>query len=373
MKFSLLFFIFILSISFCISANIEMEEQYYLGDNAVLRVSANFYDAINPQDIKFYRRHMLTSFENVKTIKVDNEQYITFKVPLEKIADNYSINMTVKEKFFGTYQTNEISKPFVVLNETGRFYIEENFRIVSGDYQIYVENSLGEEIEIKINPELDEESSEGGFFANLFSKSSSSGERITLKAYEGKFVNFKIGNETRLVKISFQSEDDLQNILIYEQVSLSVSEDENESESYFEENAYNEPEMITEEKEEIKTEEENKSSNLEKDSEKKPDEKKESENISESEKEGFNEGSILETCEEMEGKICDRKTETCEGVVEEARDSVCCLGECVEKKIDNSGKWVGWALLIIVLGSVGYAFLKSKQKKGEPMNFSKKN
>lgn len=369
MKPFFIFVIFILSISLCLSASIEMEDNFYLGDNVVVKVSANFYDQISPDEIDFYRRHMLTSFENVKTIKVENEQYISFKVPLEKIPDNYSINLTVKEKFFGTYQTNDISKSFLISNETGRFYIENNFIIASEDYQIYVENMEDEEIIVKINPELNDEV-EKSFFESLFSKSSSSGESISLKPYEGKFVDFEIGNETRLVKVSFQSGEDLQNILVYEQVSLhenfekdNVSSEEDNEEVVDEVAEENESEDDSEEMLEEEAEESSKEKN---------EEINESENLPETEKEGTNEGSILESCEEMEGKKCNRNNETCEGVVEEARDGVCCIGECVEKEIDNSGKWVGWTLLIIVLGSVGYAFLKSKQKKGESLKLPKK-
>lgn len=367
MKFFFVFLIFILSLSFCLSASIEMEDSFYLGDNVVLKISANFYEAISPSDINFYRRHMLTSFENVKTIKIENEQYISFKVPLEKIPDNYSVNLTVKEKFFGTYQTNKISKTFVVLNETGRFYVPDNFIVVSENYQIYIENSLGENIEVRINPEINEEDKQEGFFANLFSKSSSSGEKINLKPYEGKFVNFEIGNETRLVKISLQSGDDLQNILVYEQVvEEEIRDEEDVKEDFIYENG--------EDKESIKEINNSENSSEEVNEEIGNDEKDENnkEIVEEEEDVIEEEGSILKNCEEMKGVKCDRNIEVCEGVIEEARDGVCCIGKCVEKKIDNSGKWVGWALLIIVIGSVGYAFLKSKQKRGEPLKLPKK-
>ena len=67
----------------------------------------------------------------------------------------------------------------------------------------------------------------------------------------------------------------------------------------------------------------------------------------------------------MGGKICNTKNETCKGTVENAKDNNCCIGSCVAKEVDNSGKWIGWLLLIIVIFSIGYALIKNKGKKGK--------
>jgi hypothetical protein len=374
MKYFLFVFLFILCLSFCLSATIEMDSELNLGDNGIVKISANFYEPIKISDIDFYRRHMSTSFENVETIKIGNEQYITFKIPLNKIPDNYSINTSVKENFMEQVQENEISKAFKVTNRTSRFYLEESFIIVSEDYSIALQNLVGEEIQIRVNPSS-EESSSGGFLSSLFGGVSSA-ETVTLGPYEKKFVNFEIGNESKLVKIEFEDAylDERQTILVYEDIPES-SEEDNGQESSQEDNETTSEEINeSSEEEEVFIETKNESSEFDSES---SNEKEESNNSEDKNEEIINDygdesSSILKNCSQMGGKKCNANNETCEGVVKDAKDGVCCIGDCVEKETSSSGKWIGWVLLIVVIGSVVYAFLKNKGKKGKGLDLGRK-
>jgi hypothetical protein len=377
MKYFLFLFLLILSLSFCVSANIEMNSELNLGDNGFVKISANFYEPIKLSEIDFYRRHMSTSFENVETIKIGNEQFITFKVPLNKIPDNYSINTTVKEIFMQEVQENEVSKSFKVSNKTSRFYLEESFLVVSEDYSIALQNLVGEEIQIKINPSSDEISSEG-FLSSLFGGTSST-ESITLGAYEKKFVNFEIGNESRLVKIEFEDTilGESQTILVYENVLESSEENSVEETNSQEENETSSSDEGSNESfgedEEVFIETKNESTGEdETDSGINESENEEDRIMKKNTLDSYTESGILKNCSQMGGKFCNPDNETCEGVVKDAKDGVCCIGNCIEKETSSAGKWIGWVLLFFVIGSVSYALWKNKGKKGKGLELSKK-
>jgi len=74
--------------------------------------------------------------------------------------------------------------------------------------------------------------------------------------------------------------------------------------------------------------------------------------------------SSNKTCEELQGKICSQG-EACDKGIEYARDSVCCLGNCVStSKKSPVGTIIAIAIFIVLI-VVGIWFYKKKYKKAK--------
>jgi len=67
-------------------------------------------------------------------------------------------------------------------------------------------------------------------------------------------------------------------------------------------------------------------------------------------------------CDDIEnGKIC-KENEKCDVKTKESLDGPCCTGNCIEKKKRNYS-WLGWILVVIVVGVVAYFMFKVKRKR----------
>jgi len=83
-----------------------------------------------------------------------------------------------------------------------------------------------------------------------------------------------------------------------------------------------------------------------------------------------NEGGVLETCSEKNGIVCE-DDEKCEGETESAKEIICCLGVCNEVEKSNTGKIVGWILIILIAGVLIWLYIKKSKKKKKPVNLLK--
>ena len=71
--------------------------------------------------------------------------------------------------------------------------------------------------------------------------------------------------------------------------------------------------------------------------------------------------SVSQTCEEINGSICER-SQKCSSEQVTSKDGICCLGSCVEKKKSNAGKIIGWTIILILVGLYGWFYLKRYNK-----------
>ena len=76
---------------------------------------------------------------------------------------------------------------------------------------------------------------------------------------------------------------------------------------------------------------------------------------------GVNETIVrTKTCLEINGTICD-SDEKCEGKTENAKDGVCCIGTCKKEDVSNTGKIIGWTIVVIIVLFLLW-FFKTKYK-----------
>jgi len=71
---------------------------------------------------------------------------------------------------------------------------------------------------------------------------------------------------------------------------------------------------------------------------------------------------VLYYCSEISGTICSAN-EACTGKTETSIDGLCCIGKCSSKEEEPSRTWIGYLLLAIVLGILGYLYMRYKKAK----------
>ena len=159
-KILIIFCIFLLFIFPLISAvEFDMKTNFSQGETFTAKVSGDFAKPLTIQDISFYRRHMQTSIIP-KIIKMNEEFYIYASL-LEKVPDNYSINIAGD------------SKNFTITDNIADFSIDTGFVVTDKDFFIEVKNLQNSKITIS-KKFLDEE------------------ESIILSAKETKRISFSI-------------------------------------------------------------------------------------------------------------------------------------------------------------------------------------
>jgi len=301
-KIFVLFLAVLLVLPSIMAVEVEMKETFMKGETFYAQISGNFLDKIGPEDIKFYRRHLNTEFEEINVLEINGDFHISVKIPFEKVADNYSFEISGVEYMVGA----ESSEKKIV----GEFLILEE----AADFSIYPVVFINESVTFDVQ-NLKSSKITLGFEGNI------SQENIELKSGEIKEINLIFNEEINYPKIvRVFSENQEQNLFVYllENISKFVNIFDEEDDSV--------------EENETDEDEENK--------------------IKDSSK----------TCSELGGIFCINKNETCEVDYRESLDGECCLGDCVLKPKTNLGKTLGWVLIVVVVIFLTW-FFKERFKK----------
>ena len=338
----------ILFLPFVCSVSIELNSEYDRGETLIAKVSGNFVDNINKGDIFFYRRHMQTSIAEYDLIKVENQFFIYAKLGIEKVPDNYSIQIKNVRYMNGSQISQDpIIGNFSITGNTSDFWISPGAQIVDKDYLIQVQNLQPETITININSE-EMVSESGGFFSSFFGTenetTSTSASSIEILSGEIKDIEFSLEDMTILKEIKLSSENTVYFSPIYNiYVPGNITIEENNTLNYTGEGTIIEEDIINEDpNEEIIINEDT------------------GETITRKE-------AKTKTCDEVNGSICNT-TEICGGTTFYASDSLCCLGKCALEKKNNSAKIIGWVLMIAVGLILVWFLSKRKNTKGKPLN-----
>lgn len=393
-------FIVILSISFVSPVQIAMKDSVQLGESVVIHVTGEFVEPISKEDITFKRRHMDTSIYPFYLDYIDGDYYISFNVPLDKESpDNYSINIKDVNYMIGPERFQEdISKDFFISSEKVPFIIVPALTITNSNYSIKLQNLRSELLEIDL--EESEKTSEylnstgepvqtGGFFdvlMGLFTKdnvSTSDGEviedseKIYLESGETKSIDYPQPEKSGFRVLEFFYEDNAYGAMIYSEVEAQeeISAEDNVSE----ENATQEVENETDDKgfwESIGdifkgNQTENTTDQIGQENEtvdnQTSDVVSNESGVDNETSDDESNDSIdgVSTCEEMGGQVCVQDEEICEGDIKYSKSTVCCVGECVPVTKSNTGKTVGWILIIAIAIFVTW-FLKKKYARAKP-------
>ncbi len=346
--------IIILSFPLISSVSIELNEQYDKGETLIAKVSGNFVDNINKENVFFYRRHMPTSVAEYDVLKIQEQFFISAKLGVGKLPDNYSIQIKNVRYMNGSQSSDEtIIGNFSITSNTSDFWVYPGTQIVEQNYSLQVQNLQSETITIYINQGETSSSSNGGWFSNFFGENEANDQTesdftIDVLSGEIKDINFELESLTILKEIKISSENTEYFVPIYNIYGGEIIENETIDESEIIEDDIIEEDIIEEEDEIIII--------IDK-------ETGEEEEIT-------REDAKLKNCVELNGEVC-LDNETCEGTETYASDFLCCLDECVLEKKSNFGKIIGWILFIVVILVLLWIFGKKKDASSSKVNLLK--
>lgn len=413
MKRAVIFLMLLFLMPVIIASQIEMNSDFSQGETLIAKISGEFYDTIQEQNILLYRGHVRIPFD-IDVVRLDDDYYVYAQL-IGKEPNNYSLSLENVRYF---KQSKLIDEPikfnFTVNSETADFYVEPGFLVTDKDFSLEVTNLKDYEITIgKTETETGQ-----SFFDILFGSSSSEGS-VVFGSYETKDIDFSIDdiNQTGLKMIILSSENTRYEIPVYvmvlggqtlekndnkglifspsdlsitmatnsdakrivylynngnktiENVNLSVS---NSLEQYVILSLNNIDKI--EENESVRVDLELISDETEGNVEGKIIAEYDSGEISvdlfleiisdyqplDNETEEILDPATLSLCIELGGEICSG-SKVCEGESEYAKDGKCCLGICIVKKDNPFRKVFGWLIIFAVFVFVIW-FFKSRYK-----------
>jgi len=361
-----IFLLTILSIGLVSSVEISLKDSVQKGENFVVKVSGNFVKPLTKDNIHFYRRHLPTEMGQFDLVKIEGDYYFYLFVPLDKLADNYSVVLEgIEYKIGTTTKKDDVSKNFTIENETVPFTVSPPLIIAHEKYNVSLQNLKETSIEIslektdKIIEEIPagESVESGGFLDSLFSLFSKeetnttnvsetieevptvSTSMISLKSGETKTLEYLAPEKKGFQMLEFYYEDSVYGSLIYnpeDRVEEIVSEDLSEIN-----------ETINETNETIIYET----------------------NITNETIVTVNGTNITvintTSCETANLSKCIVDKERCSGEIKYTDTEACCAGDCVQIEKSNTGKIIGWSIIIVLALFLTW-FLKKKYRGANP-------
>ena len=308
------------------AVQVDMKKEFAQGETLMVKISGNFLDQLQKENIFFYRQDVKIPLE-YDIIKINDEYYL-YALLGDKTPNNYSLRIENIRYMQGTSISEEdIIKEFVITEEIVDFSIEPGFIITDEEFFIRVQNLQDFKIEIDINENKTEIVM--GFFESLFKGFQTSDNSIELLSGEIKDLQFNLGNETSFRFVELSTENINYSIPVYVFVSKVTKTEEQD-------------ELGVTTTEEEKEEEE------------------ESETPIEGEEEEEIKVASTKTCIEMKGVVCG-ENEKCNETTEYAKDAVCCMGNCEIVEKSNTGKIIGWSMIVIIIAAIIW-FFKTKYK-----------
>lgn len=346
MRKAFLFFIFVISfVSFVSAVNIEINQNVSLGENVLMKVSGNFLENIQKSDVSFYRRHMSSAFTNYDVKKIGEDFYIYVTVDLNKIPDNYSIQIRGINHMEGAELTRDtIIGNFTILNTTADFSLVPGIIQTENNFSVKVQNLNKDYLPINVEDTQNNE--------------------YTLKSGEIKTIYFMLGDGTRTIK--FSSANQTYNLIVDNPILIEEKIDPNVPLNNSEINKtiiIDENITETDNNKVIINENKSESNNTQNET------KDPSEVLVQDPETGE-----VRSCADLNGSICKVTTEKCDGNKEVSASGECCLGRCIEKSKNNSKKIVGWVLIGIIAIIFLWFFLKKyKGTKKKKVNLEKES
>ena len=423
-KSGLVFAFVLLFISLVSSIQIDTDSELAQGETLVVKLYGNFYKPIFENNIYFYRNTYTPVPLEFGLLKIDGDYYISAS-SLGKTPGNYSLVIKNSEYSVagGGKSSEDIIINFTILSELADFSATPGIQVLENSqdsFYLEIQNLKDSQINVSVNTNPSGQEEQGDFFSYLFgSGNKKTGEQFVFKANEKKQIELKFENltETGLRTSKLSSGNFTQNVFIY---VLSAEEKEEIGKLSFEQKIINVSMATNSGAERILYLKNSGTKDFENvtiildDSLKNylsvsPDffeffEANETQkiilNFSSNEKpekisgslkvlasdgnfvfleinieiiEGFvpqNNATeelpkITKTCEEINGSFCV-SSQKCSGEQVTAKNGICCLAKCEEKKKSSAGKIIGWGIVIILFALYAWFYL-SKYKKTKSM------
>ncbi|MEX0920176.1 MAG: hypothetical protein WDZ69_01170 [Candidatus Pacearchaeota archaeon] len=390
-------------------------DEFDQGETLIAEISGNFIDQITHDNVHFFEDHVgIPMIHDVKKIE---ESFFIYAQLKDKSAGNYSFVISDVRYMLGAETTDEdIVVPFKITENTADFYVSPGFITTRDDFDLEFQNLKSDRITISIehsdllesqnsleliSGEIEEinfqrteksQDSEYHFEKITLSSGDTSYEvPVLLEPFDGAVdeeqetedpeeteekldfrfepnsANVSIATESdskRIIYLLNTGEDLIENISI--SVSPSLDDYVNVSPSeilMLSEGSRQKIEIsiISGEDEESLEGKINALSknlttsftfNLDFVIDFIPEDEEENETGTE----------IITTCEQLGGNICG-SGESCTGETTSAKDGTCCLEPaiCEEDEESNTGRIVGWSIVIVVIILLAWFFLKYKK------------
>jgi len=412
----LLFLLVLFVMPLITSVEFTINTEYKQGETLLAKVSGNFIDNIDFENIAFYRGHVKVPFIYDVT-KIEDEFYIYSTLP--ETSNNYSIVIKDVKYMEGSKVVDyDIQRNFTITNDTVDFSIFPGHIITKNDFSLKVQNLQDTKITISVLISAENKEKERGFFASLFgwtSDSSSNETTFELKSGEIQDIDFQANpsNSPKFEFLTFKTENTVYEIPIY--ILANQTSEEPESDFKFDPGLLNismptntsrirliylqntgqvdledinlsiSSEIIpyfSISKKKISLLETGESSEaIEISINSTLEESYFEGNIKAVTSEGFiaflpinlnfipnyvpiddeengQEGYVpvsIKTCQELNGNIC-ANDEICDGGIEIAKDGNCCIGTCKTESKTSWGKIIGWTIIIIVILLIGWFY-----------------
>ncbi len=385
------------------SVEFETNEEFDQGETLLAVISGNFLDQITRDNIFFYKEHVRIPMI-YEVGKINNDFYI-YAMLTGKEQGNYSV--VIKEVRYNRgveIVDEDIVKNFTITENTADFSLNPGFIIASEDFFLEVQNLQEERITIQIDtPE------------EFISESS-----LELRSGETKRINFELNEQawnlsSVFEEIELSSENTSYSVPVSVMSNASITEEEQELNFKFEPHIVEvslatdsdskrivyilntgdtaedifisvspllEPFVIVS-PQEINTLEKNSTERVEIFITSGTEELivegqivASTENFTSSlilvldfikdfiPEEPEDEEVIITTCAQIDGIICE-DGERCTGKTNPTKDGICCFAPAVCEEIPKSqtGKIIGWAVVIVVILFLFWFFKKYKKVK----------
>lgn len=399
MKKLIIILIFLLVFPLISSVEFETKNEFNQGETLVAVVSGNFYDQITRDNVFFYKGHVRIPMI-YEIGKIQDDFYI-YAMLTGKEQGNYSVIIKEVRYARGIETVDEdIVKNFTITENTTDFSLSPGFVITPEDFFLEVQNLQEKRITIQIDMP-------GAFISESI---------LELKSGEIKRINFELNEEnfsSALEEIKLSSENTEYSVPVFIMLDINITEEEKRLNFKFEPHTVA-VSMATDSDskrivymlnkgdtvedifisvspllEPYVTVSPQKINTFEKDST----EKIEIFMISETEEmiiegqifatsENFtsslilvldfikdfipddqeDEEVIITTCAQIEGIICE-EGETCTGKTSPTKDGICCFAPaiCEETPTSQTGKIIGWTVVILVILFLFWFFRKYKK------------
>jgi len=395
-----LFFMFILTLNFCLAVDITLEKSnYYLGETLQAEIAGNFIDNIQNENIGIYLEGNVHSTPVISNLVKNNGKYMYYAVLPENIGKYYVMISGVRYKEGSVEKDSDIIKNFTI-TDTNSSYLSFNpgFIYTSTDFEITIK-AYNDEQKVDVSfPAINfKQSFDLGYGMEktlefpIDSIKTLTESKITINGYELKAI---VAPKQVYIEPTNNSLDDLKSLIAIDPLVINGTLLENIE--------YNFELFIVNKQEEsiaLTAKSSNAQANITIDNFILRDEyilnlvitpkSSFNGNITLSSSEGTliipitikttkNEESVNisvtptnrpETCAEFQGKKCNSASgETCSGIIKYASDGSCCIGTCVSKS--SSKGWILGLLILVILGVVGYLFYKKSNNPAMQQKFS---
>jgi len=171
---------------------IDMKENFDQEETLITKISGNFLDNIQFENIFFYRGHVRVPIL-YDVAKINNEFYIY--ALLSQRQDNYSLVIKNVRYYSGSKITDDnLIQNFSISNQTADFSVYPGFMVTDEDFFLKIQNLQDNSITVNVNMGTTINDS-GGFFSSFLEEEAEEGEQtITLLSGEIKKIFFSIEN-----------------------------------------------------------------------------------------------------------------------------------------------------------------------------------